>query len=189
MVANYFEEKPYIYTVSLHTCMANRAKLHYEAIGCGGNLGGYLLSEFSYPKMDSELATAIAVYVVESVKKHDAYCGGATKVAILRQPKKLLLNPLIAPASESLGGYSGFVPEYPLPNCKVFSKDEVEKLVRIVSAMDNKTKKQRVQIIQKALFQEAANFFKDIGNDYRISKRRIRNPHRAAPIQKSKNKE
>jgi 20S proteasome alpha/beta subunit len=188
MTANYFEGTPYIYTVSLHTCMANRAKLHYQAIGCGANIGGYMLSELSYPKMDSELATAIAVYVVESVKKHDAYCGGATKVAILRQPK--IDNPLIVPASAALHGYTGLTfPTYPLPPCKVFSKDEVEKLVEIVSKMDNKTKKQRHNIIQHALRKETEDYFKDLGY---VKSRRNALSHaisKASPIKKTKSKE
>lgn len=169
MVAHYFENKPYIYTVDLFTCTANKAKLHYEAIGCGANLGGYLLSEFSYPIMDSELATAIAVYVVESVKKHDAYCGGATKVAILRQSSvsaaealnplnSAALPPILTGYPAGLGSYS-----YSLPPCKVFSKDEVEKLVEIVSKMDNKTKAERHKIIQKSLRKETEDYFKELG--------------------------
>lgn len=159
MVAHYFANKPYIYTVDLFTCTANKAKLHYEAIGCGSNLGGYLLSELSYPKMDSRLAAAIAIYIVESVKKHDAYCGGATKVAILRETKVSAADTFLE------GRFSGIVPHLPsysLPTCKVFSKDEVEKLVEIVSAMDNKTKKERHKIVQKALLKEAKNYFKNI---------------------------
>ena len=160
MTANYFEGKPYIHTVSLHTCMANRAKLHYQAIGCGANIGGYLLSELTSPKMDSELATAIAVHVVESVKKHDAYCGGATKVAILRENRisaaDALKSPVVQIDYPSVGSYN-------LPPCKVFSKTEVEKLVEIVSSMDNKTKKQRHNIIQKAIAKETADYFKELG--------------------------
>jgi 20S proteasome alpha/beta subunit len=165
MVAHYFENRPYIYTVDISNCIANKAKLHYEAIGCGANLGGYLLSELSYPKMDSELAAAIAVYVVESVKKHDAYCGGDTKVAILREQKLSAADMLYASSSLAKQADSLALPSlggYPLPPCKVFSKYEVEKLVGIVSEMDNKTKKQRHKIIQRALQKETAILFADI---------------------------
>jgi len=118
--------------------------------------------------MDSELATAIAVYVVESVKKHDAYCGGATKVAILRAIKISAAESLTS--RYSIGSPSALdmlasVPQYNLPPCTVFSKDEVEKLVEIVSTMDNKTKKQRHKIIQQALRKETANYFKDMMKD------------------------
>jgi 20S proteasome alpha/beta subunit len=188
MVAHYFGDKPYIYTVDLFTCTANKAKLHYEAIGCGSNLGGYLLSELSYPKMDSELATAIAVHVVESVKKHDAYCGGATKVAILRKPQKPQIEgntvyayppPGASPGLDKVIATFGL---YPLPACRVFSKDEVERLVEIVTGMDNKTKKQRHKIIQKALLREATNYFKSLDTFRAVKKRR------AAMVQKTKEK-
>ena len=135
----YFDDKPYIFTVDLNTCTSNKTTLHYEAVGCGANLGGYLLGELSYQNMDPELATAIAVYVVESVKKHDAYCGGATKVAVVRRKPKT---------------WAGFPSAAEVPLSKIYSRREVEKMVEIVSEMDKKTKKQRHTIIQKALTKE-----------------------------------
>ena len=139
LLAYYFEDKPYIFTVDLNTCTSNKTTLHYEAVGCGANLGGYLLGELSYQNMDPELATAIAVYVVESVKKHDAYCGGATKVAVVRRKPKT---------------WAGFPSAADVPLSKIYSRREVEKMVEIVSEMDKKTKKQRHTIIQKALTKE-----------------------------------
>jgi 20S proteasome alpha/beta subunit len=158
MVANYFDGKPYIYTVNLHTCMASRAKLNYEAIGCGGNLGGYLLDELSYPGMDSRLASAIAVYVVETVKKHDAYCGGQTKVALLNNPQKVEPKRPI-PAFEPTTVLS-YIAEYNVPTSKVLTQTAVEELVGIVAEMDGKTKKQRVKIIQQCLQKESDKFFR-----------------------------
>jgi 20S proteasome alpha/beta subunit len=161
MVANYFNEKPYIYTVNLHTCTASKAKLHYEAIGCGANLGDYLLSELTHPNMDNNLASAIAVYVVESVKKHDPYCGGNTKVA--------LLNMQPGEQPEVLALPYPHVPYY-APSHRIFSTDEVEKLVKVVSEMDSKTKKQRVKIIQVSLFKESEKFFKELYKESRYAK-------------------
>lgn len=57
--------------------------------------------------------------------------------------------------------YQGFG-DYGLPPYRVFTKNEVENLVKIVSEMDIKTKKQRHKIIQKALLKEAVDFFKEI---------------------------
>jgi len=117
--------------------------------------------------MDSELATAIAVYVVESVKKHDAYCGGATKVAILRAPKNSAaeaLNPLNSPALQSilpayppagLGSYS-----YSLPPCKVFSKTKLKNWLEFVAAMDDKPRSNVHKIIQKALLKETRSYLR-----------------------------
>jgi len=83
MIAHYFGDTPYIYTVDLFTCIANKAKLHYEAIGCGANLGDYLLSEISHSGMKLKAALTIPLYVVEKVKEHDAYCGGPSKLAVI----------------------------------------------------------------------------------------------------------
>ncbi len=138
MLAYYFEGNPFLFTLDMVVGVANKVNSHYDAIGCGANLGGYLLSELSYTKMDSGLAAAIAVHVVESVKNHDAYCGGETKAAILKDPNNNH------------------------PSFRIFTKEEVGVLVKIVSEMDNKTKKQRNKIIQKALLKPATDYFKSI---------------------------
>lgn len=167
MVAYYFDSKPHIYTVDIFTGLASKAKTHYEAIGCGANLGGYLLSELSFENMNANLATAIAVYIIESVKRHDAFCGGATKVAILRRPEvpnpSVLPPPALSPDLPSryisyLSNFGG----YSLPPFKLFPTTEVEKLVEIVSQMDDKTKEERHKIIQKAFLKEATDFFKNL---------------------------
>jgi 20S proteasome alpha/beta subunit len=83
MIAYYFEGKPYIYTVDLVLGIPTKINSHYAAIGCGRNLGEFLLSEYSSREMDSQLASAVAVYTVETVKKHDAFCGGPTRIALI----------------------------------------------------------------------------------------------------------
>lgn len=65
------------------------------------------------------------------------------------------------PADSLVMPYQGFG-DYGLPPYRVFTKNEVENLVKIVSEMDIKTKKQRHKIIQKALLKEAVDFFKEI---------------------------
>lgn len=87
MIAHYFEGKPYIYKIDLVLGIANRIQSHFAAIGCGSNLGEYLLSEHSKPAMSSEFGSAIAVYVVETVKKYDALCGGPTRIGIILSDK------------------------------------------------------------------------------------------------------
>jgi 20S proteasome alpha/beta subunit len=137
MIAFYFNKTPHLYTLSLSTGIAHKINLHYAAIGCGSNLGGYLLAELSTPEMPSYLATPISVYIVESVKKHDAFCGGATKIAQLPNPAWWL-------------GQGNYIPQ---PH--VFSPVDVAKLVKLVSKMDSKTKTQRIKILQDSFSKEA----------------------------------
>jgi 20S proteasome alpha/beta subunit len=157
MVAYYFNEKPFLYTLHISSAIACKVQSHYSTIGCGSNLGGYLLSELSYPKMDNEMAAAIAVYIVESVKKHDAFCGGNTKIALLnmqpgpQEPRFLLPATLPVPLLT-----------YYAPDHRIFSPRDVDKFVRIVSEMDAKTKKERVKIIQQSFQKEAKKFFRDL---------------------------
>jgi 20S proteasome alpha/beta subunit len=58
---------------------------HFAALGCGSSLATFILSE-QYTAEDAlgAYAVAAAVYVVEKVKSADAYCGGPTKVGVLR---------------------------------------------------------------------------------------------------------
>lgn len=75
---------PYIFTVDLDRAIAHESRFNYEALGCGADLGGYLLSEHVSPIMDSVVAAGVAVYVVEQVKMRDAACGGDTKVSLIK---------------------------------------------------------------------------------------------------------
>lgn len=154
MVAYYYNEKPFVYTLHVSSAIACKVQSHYSAIGCGANLGGYLLSELSYPKMENEMAAAIAVYVVESVKKHDAFCGGNTKIALLN------MQPGMRPRFE-IGAPVPLLAYY-APDHRIFSPSDIDKFVRIVSEMDSKTKKERVKIIQQSFQKEAKKFFKNL---------------------------
>ena len=85
MIAYYFERKPYLYTLDMMMGIADKVSSRYTAIGCGASLGTYLLEDFMPHQAGYSHSTAIAVCVVEIVKKHDAYCGGPTKVGIAYQ--------------------------------------------------------------------------------------------------------
>jgi 20S proteasome alpha/beta subunit len=75
--------KAHLLTVNLAQAVYMKSISHYEAIGCGGSLGQFLLDENTTPAMDMRSASLVAIYVVEIVKRHDAYCGGPTKVGIV----------------------------------------------------------------------------------------------------------
>jgi 20S proteasome alpha/beta subunit len=84
MLAYYFENKPFLFKVDLVLGVATKINSYYAAIGCGGNLGEYLLSEYSKPNMDFNSAFSTAIYVVEEVKKHDAFCSGDARIGFIQ---------------------------------------------------------------------------------------------------------
>lgn len=92
MLAYYSENKPYIFTIDLAVGRSDKEASWYSAIGCGANLGSYLLSEHTNPAMNSGLASIIASYVIETVCKHDAYCSPPARVG-------LIINDIVAAAN------------------------------------------------------------------------------------------
>ena len=89
LLAYYFREEPYLYTLGFPAGHIQREQAHFAAEGQNASLATYLLKQYTQPKMDRESATAVAVYVIEAIKEHDGTVGGPTKVAILRRPKPL----------------------------------------------------------------------------------------------------
>ena len=80
----FFREKPYLYSINLALGVASQFKSYYGTSGCGGNLGQFMLAEHSKPEMDRDFATTIAIYTVDTVKDHDAFCGGPTRVGVMQ---------------------------------------------------------------------------------------------------------
>lgn len=85
MIGFFYNKTPHLITISLSQPIYRRSRFHYEAEGCGDTLGNYLLAEHTVPNMEKELAATLAVYVVETVKRFDHYCGGPTRIGILRE--------------------------------------------------------------------------------------------------------
>lgn len=108
MFAHYEGDTPRIDTISLKMGISQRAKTKFEVVGSGSDLAHYLLSNLLHAKqkldlmhaiktqrpasefqIDIEEAVQIAVYVIEVVKRHDPYCGGPTKLGIIRHPNRI----------------------------------------------------------------------------------------------------
>ncbi len=68
MLAYYYKAKPYIFNVDLAVGRADKETSWYSAIGCGANLGSYLLSEHTQAGMSAGTASCLANYIVETVK-------------------------------------------------------------------------------------------------------------------------
>lgn len=151
MLAHYFSGKSCVYIVDLFLGIANRINSHYAAIGCGANLGEYLLSELCEPGANTRFASVVATYVVELVKKHDAFCGGSTKLGVVSEAFK----------ARVLG-----VPVFETDGIFLFPRHEVEQLERIateiaIGTKEERSKKilialdQRTQKLLKAMFEES----------------------------------
>ena len=83
LLAYYFDNKPYIFKIDLAAGRSDKETSWYAAIGCGANLGSYLLSEHTKPAMNYGLTSIIASHVIETVCKHDAYCSPPAKVGLI----------------------------------------------------------------------------------------------------------
>ncbi|MGD0743519.1 MAG: hypothetical protein ABSA45_00035 [Verrucomicrobiota bacterium] len=139
MIAYFFDGKPCLFTIDMIVGIANKVNSFYEAIGCGANLGAYLLSELSAPDMVFDHAAVLAVYVVEIVKKHDAYCGGKTKLGIIHSMTSLTGQIL----KQLIDNKDAYV--------QMFPQKEVEELSNIAARVDELGKAYRNRDFLKEL--------------------------------------
>jgi hypothetical protein len=155
MIAHY-EDGPKIDTITLALGMANRAKLFFEAVGSGSDLAEYLLTDLCYPDMESSMASVVAVHIVEIAKQHDPYCGGPTKLGILRQPEPTVIHP---PGWQWTPGDMlgmGYTPPV------ILSQSETDEIVKMVSAVEIATRQKRSEFIRTALKDRSERFMKEI---------------------------
>lgn len=80
IVAFYYDNRPYLYTINLSRCLPIETVRHYEAIGIGRDLGEYLMDENIPTKVAFEDAYPMLVYVVEKVIDNVDGCGRPTWV-------------------------------------------------------------------------------------------------------------
>jgi 20S proteasome alpha/beta subunit len=143
MIACHFEGKPYLFTIDMVVGVANKVNSRYEAIGCGANLGAYLLSELCEADMHFDQAAVLAVYVVEIVKNHDAYCGGQTKLGIIHR-----VDDLMSKVLSGLGEkYRTFI--------QTFSQKEIDELSNIATTVHEVSKVTRSRDFLRALVKKA----------------------------------
>ena len=108
MLAYFYEKIPFLYVLDSVPGFATR-RYNYVAIGCGGNIGEYILSHANLKNMDLQQALITAIYTVEEVKRVDLFCGGPTRAAVI-SPTTVLMSetettPLINSAVETLAAY------------------------------------------------------------------------------------
>ena len=148
MVAHYSADEPKIFTVSLSIGIASKTKGIFEAIGSGSPLAIYLLSDMCIPDLDYETASVLAVHTVEIVKRHDIYCGGPTKLGIVRKPiLKEAMGFKPSDILNFLGAY--YTPPLILPQL------ETVEIVKMVSDVELAIKEKRGELIRNALKQKS----------------------------------
>ena len=123
MFAYWFNKQRFLYTINIAWCIAIPVNSCFHAIGCAANLGTYLLNEFVTPGMPWRAGIITALYIVEKVKEHDAFCGGPSRLGFV---------------SEIFWG-------------RLFDSDEIEKYVSEVRRIDLATKAERNKQIQAML--------------------------------------
>lgn len=127
MIGFFLNNAAHLVTLNLAHSVYRVSRFAYEADGCGATLGQYLLAEHTTPSMDKTLAATAAVYIVELVKRHDAMCGGPTRVSML---------------------YNGD----PFPAIGTFSQESIDRCAKRLADADDKNKPQ-----QRKMFQDLAN--------------------------------
>lgn len=83
MLANYFNGKPYIFTIRFELGLATKIDGNYRAIGCGAILADFLLSRVDFSKFSHNQSLWSALYAIEEIKQIDQRCGGPSLGAVL----------------------------------------------------------------------------------------------------------
>jgi hypothetical protein len=100
VIASYFASTPCLHKVSIDNCVDEKITGNFIAIGCGADLGEFLMLELSGTAPDTMLGTVLTAYAVETVIKHNAFCDQPTTIGWIR-PKvegfNLMPNPCILP--------------------------------------------------------------------------------------------
>lgn len=97
----------------------------------------YLLTEHAGVGMEQNFGYAVAIYIVEQVKNHDAFCGGPTKIGSISQPLKDWPDP---PTPPELWDHA-----------IILEPDEIAELTKAVSKVDAATKQTRNKQLQGEL--------------------------------------
>lgn len=82
LLGYYLNGKPYLFTIDIDWCLPIPIKNSYKAIGCGADLGEFLLREHWQADPDFAYSEVIATSVIEKVVDNMDGCGRPTWVAI-----------------------------------------------------------------------------------------------------------
>jgi 20S proteasome alpha/beta subunit len=165
MFAHYRQGKPQIGTIALDKGVYERGKHFFTAVGSGSDLARYLLSNLCLPdnkEMDCEEASVVAVHVVDTVKEHDQYCGGKTRLGIIRDHYQLPSEGL------TITNEAGEVIMDDVASVFIPPESTISQLSQTARNADLATKYQRWAFITKALTDESRRrikLFTDIARE------------------------
>lgn len=149
MIGHYYKGAPYLYVVDLASGRSDKETSHCSAIGTGANLASYLLSEHTEPGMNSIFASAMAVFVVETVIRNDPYCSGPINMGIVTDEHNILTlerEGEVVSESEQLSWRTMMKAQgYVYDDIRIVPRDEMEAMAKIVMQIDRDTKSKRNQ--------------------------------------------
>jgi 20S proteasome alpha/beta subunit len=164
ILAFFHERKPYIYTLNFPMLSIEKATTHFAATGQGETLGAYLMKEYTDPGMDSELGIAVAVYVVETVGKHDKTVGGPTRVGIVENPSHISAADALAFPPPPFGLHSY---EVLRERCYLLSENNVAEIASVVTKVGAAMKQSQNKKLKAELRRQSEKKIKKmLGDDY-----------------------
>lgn len=84
MIAHYWQDEPYIFTLNFANGIAIKRDADYSAIGCGAILADFLISRIDLSQFGTAHGMWTIAYAVEEIKRFDGRCGGRTRAALVR---------------------------------------------------------------------------------------------------------
>jgi hypothetical protein len=147
MIAHRDDEAVRIDTIDLLMAIPQRSRRVFEAIGSGSDLATYLLGDLCEPGMSFAMAALIAVRVVEIVKANDTYCGGPTRLGLIR---------LSGPSTFTEVRVDNGAPvEHVAPveyvNGPIVGEQSMSEIIKMVQETEIQIKKQRGALVRRAL--------------------------------------
>lgn len=82
MIAYYYEKKPHIFQIDFTMGVAIEQK-KYSCMGCGATVAEFIIGWFDCAGLSLLRTLITSVYIIEEVKKVDAFCGGPTQLAAI----------------------------------------------------------------------------------------------------------
>jgi len=155
MVAYYFECKPCLYKLNPVWCIPIPASSYFMTSGIASDLANYILHEQAEPQMDSELASVIAIKVVEDAIEYVEGCGSPTRAALIRTPYNTAKAPLIEHPFAGLA----HLWEDPIV---IFPQEKVEDIARIIAGVEKQMRTNQKREIHKSLRAQTDELLKSL---------------------------
>jgi hypothetical protein len=135
LIAHCWNEKPCLFKVGLETPVVQPTKTFFHTAGIGSDLAVYLLKEYATKDMDSEFASALAIYVTEKANDAQDGCMGPIRLGVLKLVPRNLYpenEPLIA---------------FPI----IPTLEEVSEIGTIIRGLEHESRTERERLLREQL--------------------------------------